>query len=388
MTKKLRTITELKNIRGKRVLVRVDFNVTIVKGKVVDDFRIKAALPTIEYLQKKGAKIILVSHLGEKGESLAPVSKVFKKYVAHTFITDTNGERAYGILNTIKNGDVVLLENLRQHSGEAKNDPRFAKALASLADIYINDAFSVSHRTHASIVGVPKYLPAYAGLHLVREVRALSAVMAKPKRPLLFILGGAKFSTKMPLVKKYLAKADYVFIGGALANDFFKAQGYEVGISLTSGAVPGIKALLAKKNLFLPVDVIAGLGKKREVKLPESVGKQDVIADIGPMSIALLELLIGKSKTILWNGPMGKYEDGFGGATETILQTLANSSAETIVGGGDTAALVSKLKLGNKLSFVSTGGGATLDYLAHGTLPGIRALVGKKSRAVTSGKIL
>lgn len=375
MAKKIRTITELKNIRGKRVLVRVDFNVTIVKGKIMDDFRIKAALPTIEFLQQKGAKIILISHLGEKGESLTPVSKELKKYLAHIFVSNTDGEKAYGILNTMKDGDVVLLENLRQNPGEVKNDPKFVKGLATLADIYVNDAFSVSHRKHASIIGLPKYLPAYAGFQMVAEIRALSCAMEKPKRPLLFILGGAKFLTKMPLVKKYLAKADYVFIGGALANDFFKAQGYAVGKSLTSGTVPGIKTLLAKKNLFLPVDVITSSGKKRVVKLPEAVSKNDVIADIGPMSVALLELLVGKSKTVLWNGPMGKYEDGFAGATETILQTLANSSAETIVGGGDTVALVSKLKLGNKLSFVSTGGGGTLDYLAHSTLPGIKALV-------------
>lgn len=375
MAKKIRTITELKNIRGKRVLVRVDFNVTIVKGKIMDDFRIKAALPTIEFLQQKGAKIILISHLGEKGESLTPVSKELKKYLAHIFVSNTDGEKAYGILNTMKDGDVVLLENLRQNPGEVKNDPKFVKGLATLADIYVNDAFSVSHRKHASIIGLPKYLPAYAGFQMVAEIRALSGAMEKPKRPLLFILGGAKFLTKMPLVKKYLAKADYVFISGALANDFFKAQGYAVGKSLTSGTVPGIKTLLAKKNLFLPVDVITSSGKKRVVKLPEAVSKNDVIADIGPMSVALLELLVGKSKTVLWNGPMGKYEDGFAGATETILQTLANSRAETIVGGGDTVALVSKLKLGNKLSFVSTGGGATLDYLAHSTLPGIKALV-------------
>ena len=207
----MRSIKNLKNIKGKRALVRVDFNVPIKNGKVEDDFRIKKALPTIKFLQKKGAKVILISHLGKDGSaSMQPVADCLRKYIKK---------------------NVTLLENIRKYPGEGKNDPKFAKELAKLGDFYVNDAFSVSHRKHASIVGVPKYLPSYAGFQLEEEIENLSKVFKKPKHPFLFILGGAKFSTKMPLLKKYLKIADQIFIGGALLNDFLKAQGYEVGKS-------------------------------------------------------------------------------------------------------------------------------------------------------------
>lgn len=367
-------ITELKNIRGKRILVRVDFNVSIRKGKILDDFRIKKALPTIEYLKKKGAKIILMSHLGERGESLSLVSKKLKTYIAHTFITKTAGEKAFHYFNTMKNGDVLLLENLRQHPGEVKNDPAFSRALASLADIYVNDAFPVCHRAHASIVGVPKLLPSYAGFQLIQEVKELAHIMDRPKRPFLFLLGGAKFETKIPLIRKFLKKADIVFIGGALANNFFKESGYEIGKSLADKKTFGLKSLVQADNLFLPVDVVVKNGRKHTVKPSEDVAKNDIIVDIGPMSVALIELFVARAKTVLWNGPMGNYELGFGKATETILQMLAKSRARTIIGGGDTVVLVDKHGLEDKLSFVSTGGGATIDFLSDGRLPGINAL--------------
>ncbi|MCU0660072.1 MAG: phosphoglycerate kinase [Candidatus Pacebacteria bacterium] len=372
--KQFKKITELKNIRGKRILVRVDFNVSIKKGKILDDFRIKKALPTIEYLKKKGAKIILISHLGDKGESLSLVSKKLKTYIAHIFVREVVGEKVLAQCSKMKNGEVLLLENLREHAGETKNDLTFSRALASLADIYVNDAFPVCHRAHASVVGVAKLLPSYAGFQLLREITELSRVMHAPKQPFLFLLGGAKFETKIPLIKKFLKKADFVFVGGALANNFFKETGYEVGRSLVDTKLFGLKKLTRADNLFLPVDVIVKTGRTHRVKLPEEVTKQDTIVDIGPMSVTLIELFIARAKMVLWNGPMGNYEEGFGVATEDILSMLAQSRARTIVGGGDTVALVEKLKIENRLSFVSTGGGATIDFLSDGSLPGIDAL--------------
>ncbi len=374
MKKSLRKITELKNIRGKRILVRVDFNVTIHNGKILDDFRIKKALPTINFLRKKGAKVILISHLGDTGESLGLVSRNLKKSVAHTFVSDIVGKKAATAVEQMKNGDVVLLENLRREKGETANDLAFAKKLAAFADIYINDAFPVSHRSHASIVLLPRLLPGYAGLQLVQEIQELSRVMDKPKKPFLFLLGGAKFATKIPLIKKYLRTADYVFVGGALANNFFKEEGLEIGMSLADEKKFGLSALLKQGNLFIPLDLIVKKGKTMRITRPEEVAKDETIVDIGPMSTDLIKLLILRSKTILWNGPMGKYETGFGGSTEAILRLLAKSKAATIVGGGDTVTLVNKLGLEKKLSFVSTGGGATLDFLSFDTLPGIAAL--------------
>lgn len=349
----MRSIKILKNLKGKTALVRVDFNVPIKNGRVLDDFRIKKTLPTIKFLQKKGAKIILISHLGEDGKkSLKPVANYLKKFVKK---------------------DIVLLENIRRYDGEIKNDLNFAKKLARLGDFYVNEAFSVSHRQHASIVGVPKYLPSYAGFQLEEEIKNLSVVFKKPKHPFLFILGGAKFSTKMPLIKKYLKLADNVFVGGALLNDFLKAKGYEIGKSLVDNT-KGIKEILKNKKLILPIDVVVKNGNKLISRKANEVKKNEIILDVGNNSIKIIEPYIKKSKLILFNGPLGKYEDGNDRATKKVLKLVARSKAESIIGGGDTVSLVSKMKMENKFSFVSTGGGATLDFLAHGTLPGIKAL--------------
>jgi phosphoglycerate kinase len=246
--------------------------------------------------------------------------------------------------------------------------------LAGLADLYVNEAFSVSHRKDASIVLLPKLLPAYAGLQLEKEVKNLSHAFKKPKHPFLFILGGAKFSTKMPLIEKYLKLADHVFIGGALANDFLKAKGYEVGKSLVDDT-KGIEKILKNKKLILPVDVIVSDGKKLSNKNADMVGKEETILDVGSQSVKMLEPYIKKAKLVLWNGPLGKYEAGGGGATKKILKMVASSKTESIIGGGDTVALISEMKMENKFTFISTGGGATLDFLASGTLPGIKALL-------------
>jgi phosphoglycerate kinase len=352
----MKSIKSLKNIKNKTALVRVDFNVPIKNGKVTDDFRIQKAVKTIKFLQNKGAKVILISHLGKDGkESLAPVAKSLRKYITK---------------------NITLLENIRQYSGEEKNDAKFAKELARLGDFYVNDAFSVSHRKHASVVGIPKYLPSYAGFQLEEEIKNLSKVFKNSKHPFLFILGGAKFSTKMPLLKKYLKIADYIFVGGVLMDDFIKSEGFEVGKSLvdkTKGL--GLEKILKNKKLILPIDVLVLDGKKLVNKKINEIKKDETIIDIGKESVKLAESYIKKSKLILWNGPMGKYEvKGGDTATRKMLKSLASSKAETIIGGGDIVSVESKMKLEKKLSFVSTGGGATLDFLANGTLPGIQAL--------------
>lgn len=349
----MKSIRSLKNIKGKTALVRVDFNVPIKNGKVLDDFRIKKTIPTIKFLQQKGAKVVLISHLGKDGsESMQPVAVCLRKYIKK---------------------DVTLLENIRRYPGEEKNDPKLAKELSKLGDFYVNDAFSVSHRAHASVVGIPKYLPSYAGFQLEEEIKNLSKVFQKPKHPFLFILGGAKFSTKMPLIKKYIKLADYIFIGGALLNDFLKAKGYEVGKSLVD-ETKGIENILKNKKLILPVDVVVLSAGKFLNKKVNEVAKDETIIDLGKESISLADSYIKKSKLILWNGPLGKYEDGGDIATKQLLKKVALSKAESIIGGGDIVSIVSKMKLEKKLSFVSTGGGATLDFLANGTLPGIKAL--------------
>ncbi|MFA6257668.1 MAG: phosphoglycerate kinase [Candidatus Paceibacterota bacterium] len=346
----MRSIKSIKNLprlgkaglKGKRVILRVDFNVPIKNGKVEDDFRIKRALPTINFLLKKGAKIILITHLGKDGKaSLEPVIKYFFA------------------ISKIDPNKVTFFDNVRKFPGEMKNDPAFAKKLSTMGDIYVNDAFSVSHREHASLVMLPKYLPSFAGLEFEKEIENLSHTFKKPKHPFLFILGGAKFSTKMPLVKKYLKLADYVFVGGALAHDFLKAKGYKIGKSLISNDNYGITELLKNKKLILPTDFVM---------------KDGVIVDIGEETVKNLASLIKKSKLILWNGPLGRYEDGGAEATKKILKLVANAKAESIVGGGDTVALVDEMNMRNKFSFVSTGGGAMLDFLSNGTLPGIKAL--------------
>lgn len=370
----MRSIKEIKNLKGKIALVRVDFNVPIKNGKVEDDFRIKKALPTIKFLQKKGAKIVLITHTGKGGESLLPVSFALNKLIKSKFIPDIYGKDACDAIFSMKNKDVILLENLRNDVGEKNKDKNFAKNLSKLGDIYVNEAFSVSHREDSSIVLLPNLMPSYAGIQLEKEVKNLSKTLKNPKHPFLFILGGAKFSTKMPLIKKYLKVADTVFVGGALASDFFKAKGYEVGLSVVGESV-GIEKILRNKKLILPVDVLVSCESGFVVKKIDFINKNDVIIDIGPETVEVLKKQIKNSKLILWNGPLGRYENGGAGSTKKILKSIAGIKTESIIGGGDTVALISQMKMEKKFSFVSTGGGATLDFLANGKLPGIKALL-------------
>lgn len=372
----MKSIKELKSLAGKKVILRADFNVPIKDGKILDDFRIKKVIPTILYLQKKGAKVIIISHIGDKGtESLSLVASSLKKLIKEVIFIDTPifSDETEKRINSLKNGDIVLLENLRRETGEKKNSPSFARALSRYGDIYVNDAFSVSHREHASVVGITKYLPGYAGFQFMLEVENLSKVF-NPKHPFLFILGGAKFETKIPLIKKFLRQADDIWIGGAIANDFFKAKGYEVGTSLVGEKNFQVPLILKAKNLILPSDVEVSKNNKNHFTKVSEVGVDESIVDIGPESILKLKELVNKAEFILWNGPLGKYEAGFGGATEEVLKIISKSKAYSVIGGGDTVALITKLKIEDKLGFVSTGGGATLDFLSKGTLPGIRVL--------------
>jgi phosphoglycerate kinase len=372
----MKTLRDIQVLEGVKVLVRVDFNVPVEAGVVKDDFRIYATIPTIEFLRSRGAKIIMVSHMESsngKNPSLEPVAAHLKKLgQSVTFVA--NYKDAHGFIeNKMQNGDAILLENLRMYEGEKGNDPKFAKELASLADIYVNEAFSTSHREHASIVGVPKLLPGYAGLQLEKEVIHLSRAF-NPPRPFLFMLGGAKFETKFPLLEKFMNIADMVFVGGALANDFFRARGYNIGKSRVSEGTFDLHGFINSPKLILPVDI---LNQNREPRPSNALKDDDKNLDVGPQTVDLLKEKVAKAKLILWNGPLGLYEEGFTDATlhlATIISNATERGVQTIVGGGDTLGAISSQGLQDKFSFISTGGGAMLDFLSKGTLPGIEAL--------------
>ncbi len=351
------------NFKGKRVLLRVGFDVPIKNGKVAEDFRIEKTLPTIKLLQRKGAKIIILSHLGKGETSLKPVADYLRRSIGPVkFIPQLIGALANKAIFDMKNGDIIVLENLRTDKGEEKNDKAFAKKLAGLGDIYVNDAFSVSHRPHASIVGLPKHLPSYAGLLFASEVKNLTAAF-KPKHPFLLILGGIKFESKLGVLGRFIKIADKIFIGGALANNFFKLKGMDIGNSIFDEKV-SVKKYLNNPKIILPVDVKKNNG---------------AILDAGPKAIKELCALIKKAKFILWNGPLGNFEiKGFSEGTEKTAKAIASSSAFSIVGGGDSVAAADKAGVLKKFSFVSTGGGAMLEFLAKGTLPGIKALIKSK----------
>jgi len=363
-------------LQGKKVLVRVDFNVPVQEGKVVDDYRIVRALPTINYLKENGAKILLISHIETKEVETPTLRPVFD-YLLPTlnlkFVEDCFSETAMSDIATLGDGEVILFENIRRYEGEKKNDEAFGKQLAGLADIYVNDAFAVSHREHASVVGVPKYLPSYAGLLLSDEMKHLSIDENTP-HPFLFIIGGAKFDTKLPLLDKFLEKADKVFIGGALVNDVLKVKGYEVGKSLVSETPIDISHIISNPKVIIPVDVITQSGSESHSKVIGAVLADDVIVDVGEETLSLLEPEIAKAKYILWNGPMGNYEKGFKEGTIVLSKLIGASKAESVVGGGDTLASIKELGLVDQFTFISTGGGAMLDLLLNGTLPGIKAL--------------
>lgn len=372
---KLLSVTQIKNLKGKRVVLRLDFNVPIKNGKIVETMRIDRALPTIQYLVKKKAKVIILSHLGKDGsESLKPVVAYLNKTMHVGFVPDFRADAARAVVDGLPEGGVVVFENLRIDDRELSNDAKFAKYLASFGDVYVNDAFAVSHRAHASVVGITKYLPSYAGLLVVDEVKHLSLAL-KPKHPFLFIIGGAKFETKLPLFKKFMKIADSLFVGGVLANDFFRDQGLEVGTSVVDVYAENLSKLLKGGKVILPKDVVVTGISKKATKPTAHVFPGEQIVDVGAQTIKDLEPIIRKAKLIVWNGPLGYYEGGFDRGTKMLLELIAESKAVSIIGGGDTAAVVEKMGIRDKFTFVSTGGGATLDFLADGSLPGINAIM-------------
>ena len=372
----MKTLQEIGPLSGVKVLVRVDFNVPINQGRVVDDHRIRASLPTIDFLRSRGAKVILASHLEANDGSnlsLEPVAEHLKS-LGLPVIFVSNLRAAYDLSeNELSLSQCMLLQNLRMDPGEKANDQSFAKQLASLADIFVNDAFSVSHRAHASVVSVPKYLPSYAGLQFQSEVSNLAKAF-EPSHPFLFILGGAKFETKLPLLTKFMQTADTVFVGGALANDFFRAKGYETGDSLLSKETPDLAAFLGNAKLMLPQDVTLS---DQSVKSPAAVSVGERILDAGPETVASLAEKIASAHFILWNGPLGLYEKGFKQPTLSLAKQIGEATGRgvtTILGGGDTLAAVSELGVQDQFTFISMAGGAMLDFLAQGTLPGLEAL--------------
>lgn len=381
----MRTVRDIPRYENIPILVRCAMNVAVANGRVVDDYRLRRDLPTIRYLAERGARVILASHIGEAGtETLAPVAEALAKLTPRvSFFPESIGPRVRDAVRTMRPGDILVLENLRRHRGEVMNDPAFASELADLADVFVQDSFDTCHRQHASMVTLPKLLPAYAGLQLEEEVRELSSALV-PKQPSFAVIGGAKFRTKEAVLTTLLEKYTHVFVGGALADDFLKAAGKGVGKSLVGDDdSDAIRKMLSNPKLVLPVDSLVvpadalsapDVRSKARVATIDQVAPDEVILDQGPGTSLLLTRLAQKSKTILWNGPLGNYERGFGDATDALARSIADSGACSIIGGGDTVAAIENLGLLPKFSFVSTGGGAMLDFLAKGSLPGIDAL--------------
>ncbi|HEY8633614.1 MAG TPA: phosphoglycerate kinase [Candidatus Dormibacteraeota bacterium] len=377
------------DVAAKRVLVREDLNVPLSKDGIADDARIRAAVPTLKHLADRGAKVIVMSHLGrpkgvEPALSLRPVAAVLGKQLGREvqFASDCVGQEAQAAVGKLQAGNVLLLENVRFHPEEEANDPEFAGRLAALGEIFVNDAFAASHRAHASVVGVAKHLPAYAGELMEAELSALHKALDDPKRPLIAVVGGAKVSTKVGVLRHLLEKVDALLIGGAMANTLFRAQGYPTGTGLVEeSALDDAKKVEKQggKRLILPVDLVCA--KKMEAGPPVQVVEANAVEpgwmalDIGPKSVAEFSRHISTASTIVWNGPMGVAEIAdFAKGTRAVGEAIAASSAYSLVGGGDTVAAIDSLGIAGRFSHVSTGGGATLEYLEGKELPGVAIL--------------
>jgi len=414
---KLKSIRNAKDLKSKRVLLRVNFDCPVKNGRVTDMTRIQAALPTIRYLAAEKARLILISHLGRPLEhkniktqehkskgirdkyTLKPVFENLKSKILNPrlrgqvkFIDDCLGKRVEREVEQMKPGEIILLENLRFYPGEEKNDSEFARRLASLADIYVNDAFSVCHRQHASVSAIAKYLPSYAGFDLEKEIGSLSGFLQKSKHPFIAIMGGAKISTKIGVIRNLAKVADFILLGGALFNSFLKAKGINIGKSIYEpGMIGEAKKLLKNKKLILPVDVRVKFsppigGRDLKIKDLKTIDNQQFeILDIGPGTVGLFSQYLKDAKMVVWNGPMGYFEDKkFAWGTRSVFRSiLSNKKARVIIGGGETVAAIKKFKvsgLGSKVRnknkvFISTGGGAMLEFLEGKILPGIKSLI-------------
>jgi len=372
------------SLKGKRVLLRVDFNEPLEKGKIEDSFRIKSTKPTVDLLLKRGARVILATHLEDSKKKFIPFGRVvhqFERALGKKLILVKKYSKSAIDKAFEKGARIILLENVRFQKGEEKNDPAFSRQLASFADIYVNEAFSVSHRAHASVVGVPRFLPSYAGPLLRREVERLSEAL-RPPHPFLLVMGGAKFNTKFALLKNFIPTADAIFLGGILANTFLATYGIDVGKSLIERDAVGAirKHFLKSKKIILPFDVRikkGGGGIKSVFKLAPN----DMIHDIGPETVHKLVDVAHLARLVVWNGPLGYTDSGYVSGTRELLQGLAYLKAKVIVGGGDTIAVLDEMRLHRKFYHISTGGGAMLDFLADGSLPGIDALLKAQKRS-------
>ncbi|HXN58007.1 MAG TPA: phosphoglycerate kinase [Candidatus Angelobacter sp.] len=381
------------DVGGKRVLVRVDFNVPMEAGRIVDDSRIRAALPTITDLVGRNARVILMTHLGrpdgqvDEADRTWPLaerlSQLIQRPVRH--LDDSIGPAVQSAVNAMRDGDIVMLENVRFHADETKNDPAFAQQLAALGDLYVNDAFGTAHRAHASTTGIAQHLPAVAGLLMEREIKTLGRIMVDPPHPFVAIIGGSKISTKIGVVRSLLQRVDRLCIGGAMACTFFKAKGLEMGRSLVEDDQLDVaRSLLASAGqgggtLVLPLDAViaaeARPGVKVETVAIDAVPADMKVLDVGPMTVERFLQTCDGAHAIVWNGPLGVYEvPPFDRGTDALAEGLAGSDAETIIGGGDLVAALQKQHLADRMSFVSTGGGATLEFLEGKILPGIAAL--------------
>lgn len=390
---KIKYIDEVE-IHDKKILLRVDYNVTILPDSKIDsNERLKRTIPTIELLLKNGGKLILMSHLGRpQGKdpkfSLKPVAEELQKLLPSQkiiFVEDFNSDEGQVILKDQKESEIVLLENLRFYEEEKNNDFEFAKKLSGIADVYVNDAFSISHRNHTSIVGVPKLIPSYGGLLLKNEVQTISEIVKNPNKPYVVIMGGAKISTKIDLLEKLMGKADAILTGGGIANTILKQQGYVIGKSLyeeREKKETGELMQLSKENntqVVLPVDVVVAndvSAQRGEVKKVDNVLEDDVVLDIGPETCEIYKEKILQANTIVWNGPMGYFENPeFKRGTDCVYDAIiSNGQAASIVGGGQTLAAISKKDSLDKITHISTGGGAMLKFIEKSTLPGLEAL--------------
>lgn len=381
------------DLKGKKVLIRVDFNVPVKEGKVTDPTRILAALPTINYILGEGASLVVMCHFGRpKGEkkpeySLSVVREEFEKQLGRkvTLAPDVIGDEVKAIVDNMKPGDVVLLENVRFYKEEEKNDPEFAKKLAEFGDVYVNDAFGTAHRAHASTEGVAHYLPAYAGFLIEKEVKYMAPLLENPEKPFVAIIGGSKVSSKITVLESLVKTCNTIVIGGGMAYTFLKVQGHEVGKSLVEDDFQDTaKSFLASAEakgvkVILPVDHVCA-AEFSETAAPVAVDTTDIPSDlmgmdIGPKTAEMIVEAVKSAKSVVWNGPMGVFEfANFAKGTETVAKALAESEATSVVGGGDSVAAINKFGLADRISHVSTGGGASLEFLEGKTLPGIKAL--------------